>query len=214
MNGVCMRSFLFWVLLFLMSSVCLATTYIVKEGDVEVGQYVEEDGKDATEILQISAEKQYAKKAPLYSQDAGYTDTGTHDYVYKHWEVRGYLYDLIKVKPLAEGKITFHGGGEKVVTDVQRSGFFSAKLPQLEAGSYFISVEPPAGYNSQIYLRKRGELETTPLDDRLKLQGVVEFSSGGISGTRLDLVIGLYPKELDPTEAQRYAELMAQEAGA
>ena len=54
----------FYLPLFFFIFLHVATTYIIKEGEVEVGRWVEEDGKDGTEILGVDGKTASTQALP------------------------------------------------------------------------------------------------------------------------------------------------------
>ena len=62
-----------------------------------------------------------------------------------HWAVRGLVYDLYTLKPVAKAELTFasRGTGERLRARTDREGHFSLRLSKVSSGGYDITVRHP-----------------------------------------------------------------------
>ncbi len=187
----------------------LGTTYVIKEGGVEVGRYEENDGKDEVR------DEEHAKppEVPLkeetrleYSDDAGYTAkmVGTGKMVPDRKQtilVSGRVLDVLTLKPVSGGKILFFVELERFETTVLPSGMFSSRVPKPDnAQKFSVEYSPPAGYMNRLWIFPKGELLRMPLEARRLIARGVAAAPGPREST-VDLEIGVRPVNL-PREAE------------
>jgi hypothetical protein len=62
-----------------------------------------------------------------------------------HWALRGLVYDLYTLKPVAKAELTFasRGTGERLRARTDREGHFSLRLSKVSSGGYDIAVRHP-----------------------------------------------------------------------
>ncbi len=191
---------------FVTTAICifsLGTTYVIKEGDVEVGRYEEADGK--TETIEIGEDK--PKPVPMkketkleYSNDSGYTaqlvETGRMVPDRKRkMLVSGRVLDLLTLKPVAGGKLIFSSGLDNHEVPVTWSGSFSASIPKPEKTALTFLYQPPKGYRPNVAIYRMGQLEKISAEERRQRAGAIQFSSMSRSSW-IDLELAAVPEKM------------------
>ena len=211
MNRTVFSRLLFAACLFLQCG----TTYIVKEKGVEVGRWEDADGKNDVKVIENElpppVPKPIDNNTP-YSVDAGYTREPAKipEGKIKQWKVSGRVIDTITLAPVGGGKLTFSGGGQNIEAKVLSMGAFSASLPALTSGGYFINYSPAKGYDSRIEIFKGQSLANIPYARRLTMRDSVRFTGdfGSIMGTTYDMQIGVFSLARSQKEKEDYQTLV------
>jgi len=94
---------------------CMGTTFVIKEGGVEVGRWEEQDGKDGVEIIDNAAPKEPPKeyKTPDFNTDGvGYRLEVLEEPEgeIKQWKISGQVIDVVRLRGIDAKRITFRGG--------------------------------------------------------------------------------------------------------
>lgn len=185
----------------------MATTYVIKEGNNEVGRYDEADGK--TGIVEVAADK--PKPVPMkketklqYSQDMGYTaklvETGRRVPDRKRkMLVSGRVLDLLTLHPVPRGKLVFSADLEKYEVPVEWSGSFSASIPKPEKTALSVTYQPPKGYRANIGMHSSGELAKIPAKERRRMAEGIVFSKMSPSSW-VNLEFSAVPEKLPPRQ--------------
>lgn len=164
-------------LILLIAPILMATTYVIKEGDKEVGRYDEADGKTETVVIPADKPRELPLKKETYfefSDEGGYTgglvETGrmVPDKGRKVF-VSGRVVDVLTLRPVAGGKLIFRVDTKPYEVPVQWTGSFSATLPKPEKFSLSVDYVPPKGYKSHAGIYKIGELAKIPAEERKKM---------------------------------------------
>lgn len=206
------RHFCATALLLVLAAGHIATTYVIKEGDVEVGRWEENDGKKEIQI--VGEDKpQPAKPVPapeMITGDVGYQshqpslEPGTK---VAEWKIAGKVIDLLRLRPIGPCEVLFEGEGQKASIKTSQDGYFSGKLPALEKGVYMImGLKAPVGYERFAHVLQGGKtFSEIPYLRRIILRGVVPQASP-IRGSTFDIQVGLYPTMLTEQEAKDYQD--------
>lgn len=208
------RYSVFGLAIFLLAGLLfIGTTYVIKEGDTEVGRWVEDDGSDRIEVIEEDVPEPAPEKLkmPQPKEGPGYQweEPESPEGELAYWKISGQVIDVLRLKPIGPLSVFFASGSERVEIKTNWEGYFHGKLPQLENGTYTVSVKAPEGYQGTVWLATTSSLRDIPYRDRLKMRGAVPFNSG-ISGTTFEMQIGLYPKQLTKKEEQDYYTVMRQ----
>ena len=185
-----------------------ATTFIIKEGDVEVGRYEENDGRTGEEIVpldQVNRKPVPVKKETRmeYSSEGGYTaekvETGrlVPDKNLT-WSVSGIVLGLLTLEPLGGATLYFSSGVDRIAVPVNQFGMFTAKLPVPEnALIYEVDIDPPKGYSKKFWVYRKRKFSSFSYDGRLNVAyGIPTIQT--ISGHSLGIEIGVVPEKLPP----------------
>lgn len=153
----------------------MGTTYVIKEGDVEVGRYEEADGKtDIKEIAGNAPKPLVMKKktATVYNNEGGFAseqvETGRLVPDKKEtWTIEGRMLDLISAKPLTDGKIRLLSPEGNPEIKVSWNGMFSGKVPKLNHKKFYqFAIEPASGYTDQFLIFHSGQLAKLSSEQR------------------------------------------------
>lgn len=200
--------------LVLLSLLLMGTTFIIREGGVEVGRYEEEDGRDGIEFLDTDKPKppnMVPETEIIYSDEGGYTaeTVETGNMVPENtrtWTVSGRVMDVLRGKPVAGGSIEL-SGMKRMDIPVAWNGIFFAKIPALDnGGGYNIFYHPPDGYDKNFAILKKGKLETLSLPQRYALMSSRSWVET-ISTHKMDWILGAIPRNLTPEERKKCKDL-------
>ena len=208
-------------LLLLLAVSCLGTTYVIKEGDVEVGRWEEADGKNETQIVgndKPNSVKPMPAAEPIVGGEApGYPSTKPEidpNQKIAEWRVSGKVIDLLKLKAIQGCEVIFDDGTKQYPFKADTQGFFSGKIPKIEKGNYFIGLKGPVGYERFAHVLLNKSFSNMKYEDRLMMRGEVPNDTP-IKGTTYDIEIGLYPNQMSEKELRDYQRLIIhhEEAG-
>lgn len=205
---------LFWFLIPAM----FGTTFIIKEGGVEVGRYSEEDGSDRIEVVESDAPPAenpapqdptavpaaVAHQKPKASEPSQEAKAG--------WTMMGTVLDVVRLKNVTSGTIVFSSGSTNLEAPIQWNGSFSIKVPKLEsAGGYMISAVLPGGKRTKAFLGEAGAFKSMPYAQRLRLRNLTQHQTP-LKSHKTDLEIGIYPEKLTKREMEDYKIVMQQKS--
>lgn len=200
----------FYLMLF--TPLMFGTTFIIKEGGVEVGRYSEEDGSDRVEVVDNDApasEINSAQDPAVKSQDTAAGAEAAHE-VKATWTMMGTVLDVVRLKSVTSGTVVFSNGSVHVEAPIQWNGSFSVKVPKAEAGGgYLVSALLPDGRRTKAFLGETGAFKGMPYAQRLRLQSVTQHQTP-LKNHKTDLEIGIYPEKLTKKEAEDYKKVMQQ----
>lgn len=212
------RKFLY-VLVFI--PLILGTTYVIKEGDVEVGRWTEDDGKNIVEVIENDArlkKKNTVIKESIPTMTSARRSVLTTPEVpnkdeFATWRVAGQVVDTISLKGIPPGGfVVFTYNSTIVKLPIKAEGFFRGEVPQLETGGYYVTVEGVSDqYDSQVELMKSGSFSNIAYEQRLRNLNVVPFSTFEamiVYQNEFDMEVGLKPKRLSEKDKKAYNELM------
>ena len=187
-----------------------ATTFIIKEGGVEVGRYSESDGLDRTEVIENggpAAPEAQDKKPPEQELPM----PAQKQELKASWTMMGTVLDVLHLKNITAGKIIFSNGENNIEVPIQWNGSFSVKVPKLETGGYLVSAMLPDGRRVPALLGTGGAFKTMDYAQRLRLRNIKQMQSP-LQGHSMDLEVGLYPEKLTKQEEEDYKKAMQQPA--
>lgn len=191
----------------------IATTYVVQEGGVEVGQWEENDGSAEVKII----DNELDKKTPLAPIEPGQPIMGEPGYQWTdpkipegeiaQWKVSGRVINILTLAGAGPGEITFSYNKIKTVIKAGANGSFAGSVPQLKRGSYTLSANFPGYSDSWIDFRKTGDFSKIPYQERLqKRNGVPQWAA--INRTHYDMEIGLIPERMTRQQEADYYKHM------
>jgi hypothetical protein len=199
---------IFWLLIPAM----LGTTFIIKEGGVEVGRYSEEDGSDRIEVVEDDAPASAAKNQDIAAGDQAVVSAEESSEAKAAWTMMGTVLDVVRLKSMTSGTVVFSNGSVHVEAPIQWNGSFSMKVPKLEGGGgYLVSAILPGGKRAKVFLGETGAFRSMPYAQRLGLGNMTQQQSP-LKGHKTDLEIGIYPEKLTKKEMEDYKIVMRQKS--
>lgn len=175
-----------------------ATTFIIREGGVEVGRYSEEDGQDREVVVD--------EESPSHLPAVSGAQAGTAEPAGDVWSVSGRVLDVVRLTEVKEGKVIFSAAEQNVEVPLLWNGSFSAKLPR-HPGGYKVSFLRADGTRAPAYLGEAGAFRSMEYAARLRLRAITQVQAP-VKAHATSLEIGLYPEKLSEREERDFQAVM------